>query len=881
VANGKVFGGGLSISFSNIEELSVACQEGNDLVSVLSTTPTLSLSLFGYLGTDRFVVTPRRVDPVVSKNLRGHRGILEHEISSMDDQYDGLLIQGVAVDVLDNDGTSGYINIVENETVHLLSEDGDGNFSFSVYPTRQPEDKVVVDIGGPTDEKFVPIFKLNNFTEAAIRLEFTSMIPQTVRVEYNPAAEPLDITDVELEITSDLAVSNVTTDDENFIKTAQTILPVNVKLIPGANNTKAKAVTVVDPDGSTIVAEGNSTTRITASYEIYLRPCTIGMKEETFLQIVESVPGQLQLSKYNINGVEWGSECKVDIDITAVDDSVEEGDHFVTLSHIVTDSADNEILLSDNSTLIASSVLVRIYDDDIGGVVLKETLTSTSTAEIDEGDIPSGLPSDFYEDTYSLRLTKQPASDVSIKIISIPVASDRLTPSTALLDRNYTERIQALVGESQTEITIVFTSEDWYEWKEVRVSAENDMIEEGVDWLNFPSQPSYLSFIQGPISFSGEASENVPGIADPLLLPGEIDTEFFIPPNGADIGNSSLSVIEEKQVDRLQIYNVDVRGNSSSIGILSSTNLAGMNMAKSGIDYADMEVVEIFLGNGTDEITVVDTSIAVHFIDLGGGDDHIRVKDVSGPLVVHGKDGEDTLTVSSDESKLDKIQALLVFDGGSDVASTDSIIVNNTGDQSVDDVLNVTRLLVEVPSMAFDDGSLAPKDSYLINLRGATGGNFTLEVSDPESDEPTNVTMAYTPNNASLLESLIQRALIPLESEKSCGSSQTSKCSNAVRVWQMGDGYAVFFVGERLNSTVAIRLFTDDLESFEPELFQNKTNDILRRNSDLAYANVEKLDIAMGNRSVVVNVRGKMSHGYMNRIVNSRSRAHHALSCFS
>jgi hypothetical protein len=65
---------------------------------ILSTRPNMLLSVYGGLGSDTFIITPRTVDPVISKNLRGHRGIIEHAVSSKDDpDYDGLTIRGVQV----------------------------------------------------------------------------------------------------------------------------------------------------------------------------------------------------------------------------------------------------------------------------------------------------------------------------------------------------------------------------------------------------------------------------------------------------------------------------------------------------------------------------------------------------------------------------------------------------------------------------------------------------------------------------------------------------------------------------------------------------------------------------------------------------------------
>jgi hypothetical protein len=56
------------------------------------------LFIYGGLGSDTFIITPRTVDPVISKNLRGHRGIIEHTVvAENDSEYNGLVVRGVQV----------------------------------------------------------------------------------------------------------------------------------------------------------------------------------------------------------------------------------------------------------------------------------------------------------------------------------------------------------------------------------------------------------------------------------------------------------------------------------------------------------------------------------------------------------------------------------------------------------------------------------------------------------------------------------------------------------------------------------------------------------------------------------------------------------------
>jgi hypothetical protein len=133
VTSKNIYGGGLTINYANIEDLQVDGQPGNDRITILSTSPTLSTTLFGNLGSDIFEICPREVEPVTSRNLRGHRGILEHEIrSDGDPAYEGLLTEGIAVDIHDNDGDFAFINMVENEAVHLLfEEDSAHSFTFT------------------------------------------------------------------------------------------------------------------------------------------------------------------------------------------------------------------------------------------------------------------------------------------------------------------------------------------------------------------------------------------------------------------------------------------------------------------------------------------------------------------------------------------------------------------------------------------------------------------------------------------------------------------------------------------------------------------------------------------------------------------------------
>jgi Ca2+-binding RTX toxin-like protein len=393
------------------------------------------------------------------------------------------------------------------------------------------------------------------------------------------------------------------------------------------------------------------------------------------------------------------------------------------------------------------------------------------------------------------------------------------------------------------------------------------LLRQGVDLLNFPSQPSFLSLIQGPLTVLGSDSPDVPPVADPLMLPGETDKDEFNVPDGYTVDRSAFDAIESKQVNLLIIYNLDVRGTLPSIGTLTSDQFYGMNMGQNlvisgveqrdGIVYGDMNLLEIYLGGGVDHITVINTTEALHLLHTGGGDDNILVKSVSGPFFIQGGEGNDTVTVASNVSTLDGIQALLAFDGGADYG--DSLSLDNSGDsKGADPVLNLTRNVIEVESMAMPGSSKnAPREVYLISLLGATAGSYALEITESLNSTVFSQNLTVPPNTtADALEVLIQDTLFPEAYKASCGLTGETACSQSVKVYEMGAGFLISFIGESKNTGVSLRFLTDNLANFQSEMFQNSTNDILKKPSDVVYGNVEVLNVAMGANGTVLNIRG-------------------------
>jgi hypothetical protein len=489
IDDGKVFGGGLTVKFTNINYLDVAGLEGDDEFYVLSTNPSLLLSLYGSLGSDTFSITPESVKPVISKNLRGHRGIVEHRVSSSDPFYKGLKIRGVQCDVMDNDGDFGYVNVADQGGFHLMTEDGEGTFSFFVYPTTRPQQDVVVNIVAPAaldENRYV----LVNDGDSAI-LIFTAdkgMVPQKVTVTYNQNVAKLDITEKNLMLKLLVDLDGGNTKDERFIQAQQSLLPIDIRLLPSLTNTNgAKSVSIVERVGGSNVMEGLQ--GFNTSYDVYLRPCSLASDVKITMDM--SVPDQLSLSTTELIGSDFDNdECKATVVVSAIDDAWAEGDQYVNIQHFVSTSEGNPILLTDNSPLFASNVLIHVYDDDTGGVIIRESNGITAVAEMKDAENDGTVNPQLYEDKYFIRLTREPNETVQIDITSIAVATDYesiFTPS----GRDFTNRTQIYVNGSETA-TLIFTTANWSEEVLVVVTAIDDDIEEGVDFLNFASKPSNL-----------------------------------------------------------------------------------------------------------------------------------------------------------------------------------------------------------------------------------------------------------------------------------------------------------------------------------------------------------------------------------------------------
>ena len=123
-----------------------------------------------------------------------------------------------------------------------------------------------------------------------------------------------------------------------------------------------------------------------------------------------------------------------------------------------------------------------------------EEQINSSEQEMNETDnaLYGMVDPELYQDLYYLRLSRSPANgtSVQIKIESEHVATDYsslFTPSY----RDISKRPQVYINGSETT-SLTFTSANWSEEVLLRITAIDDEVEEGVNLLNFATQPSSL-----------------------------------------------------------------------------------------------------------------------------------------------------------------------------------------------------------------------------------------------------------------------------------------------------------------------------------------------------------------------------------------------------
>jgi len=172
--------------------------------------------------------------------------------------------------------------------------------------------------------------------------------------------------------------------------------------------------------------------------------------------------------------------------------------------------------------------------------------------------------------------------------------------------------------------------------------------------------------------------------------------------------------------------NVDDTGDTTAnTGLLTATTLTGLGMNDGGINYSNMEAMEISLGSGGNTFAVTGTMNRNDFrtitmLNTGGGNDQVLVSldaAIGGPLAVNLEAGNDFLDAST------STLGLIIFGGlGSDTiiggAGADAIF----GDRGVVNYYDASGRLVTRLGIGVGERSTDPNDAHFVPAKQTDGG---------------------------------------------------------------------------------------------------------------------------------------------------------------
>jgi uncharacterized cupredoxin-like copper-binding protein len=195
------------------------------------------------------------------------------------------------------------------------------------------------------------------------------------------------------------------------------------------DNDKAR-VTITESGGKTEVAEGGTGD----NYQVVL-----GTIPSANVTVTLSVPtAQLQATPATLTFTPGNWNVAQTVNVSAVDDHVDEGLHTASISHTAASSDPGY------EGVPVPEVVVSITDNDKAGVTIAESAGKTEVVEAGGGD------------SYQLVLRSQPSANVTITL-TVPTAQLQATPAS-----------------------LTFTPGNWSVAQTVSVSAVDDSVDEGL-----------------------------------------------------------------------------------------------------------------------------------------------------------------------------------------------------------------------------------------------------------------------------------------------------------------------------------------------------------------------------------------------------------------
>ena len=562
ISEDGIFGAGVTVRYDNVELIEIDGLEGDDDFFVISTPFGVVTRLVGGLGSDTFNVMGDVTDRIVTRELEGGNGIINHQVtSSTDAGYDGLLAPGIDLNVTmpkqgviaieETNGSTtireGALSNVDPYTVRLTQPVAPGTRVYvTVTASRSGEEEAAA--GGDTmlvstdPGLFTRGVPVNGVTETvrnrAIVLTFDEnnwMVPQTVyvRAAEDNLAEGSRVVTMNHAVSAQIMTPAAPGDTAAVAAQQTTFATYNLVAVRNVEVTilddDAAGLIVTESDGGTLVLEGNAVQGIQDTYNVQLAKAPAPGTTVTVKLAFDAAQISLSQSTVVFDSTNWNTP--VAITVSATDDAKRE-DRKVS---VITQTIDKTVAGRDTSfDNVVSQLDVEVLDNDTPGVLVRESNGSTLVSK--DGTTIT--------DTYTVRLTSAPVGAVTIAVVTGGQTTATPTPLT-------------------------FDASNWWIDQTVTVKGNPSFVPQPgtEDVKEFSAQPHTLSSLRGPLEIEG-------GVVGPrallqaVILPGELNGPLL------QIG---VQPDKKGQIDTLNVF--DDSSLEDKVGTLTGTHLSGLEMA--------------------------------------------------------------------------------------------------------------------------------------------------------------------------------------------------------------------------------------------------------------------------------------------------------------
>ncbi|MEY2518223.1 MAG: large repetitive protein, partial [bacterium] len=448
VTEKAIYGAGLAVTYANVEILEVDGLEGDDSFDVLSTAPGVATRIVGGLGSDTINVAGDVAGDVVSRDIEGTSGAINHDVRSTDPLYDGIVAGGVDVSVAR--ATQGQVIIEESAGFTDVREGGAAD-TYLVYLAARPTANVYVTVSAarspqqeqPGGDSFLvsetpPTIAAVDFDRDIVIDGQTVHVPKrAIVLVFTPDAwAKTGQPQAGAQTVSLIAVDDTLAEGDRVAVASHSVISAdpafdhavvrNVEVTIHDDDLASIQVVQLDPafaaDNTTLVVEGTPTTELVDTFDVRLSimpsgTVTVELRPSDdrvvlsgptgrFTTVTPRSAGIAGVYRVTLDAGNWASGVRVTVH--GANDFTRQDPHNTQIDLSIVQAQ----TVADFDAALAARVYALVVDDDTAGVVVIESAGNTRVVA---GDTTNGPGPG---DSYQLRLTLRPDGTVTTALVT-------------------------------------------------------------------------------------------------------------------------------------------------------------------------------------------------------------------------------------------------------------------------------------------------------------------------------------------------------------------------------------------------------------------------------------------------------------------------------